>query len=371
MKVLVINWRDIKNPEAGGAEIHIDEILKRKPKNWQVDFVSAEFKGCRPSETINGYQVTRIPNNGLFNFTFKGYWQKELSKRGYDLVIDDVSKIPLATPRYIKDTPVLAIQHHIHGKSLFSQLLFPMAFYVYNMEKYLLRHYVNTTMVAVSESTRDDLKKHYPFRKIVVSHNGIDFKPLNRGFKNPSAKKPVVLYFGRMKRYKRIEHILYAFKIVRQAVPGAELLLAGKGDHEPVLRKTVENLKLGGSVKFLGFVSDREKIPVFSKSAVSVIASEKEGWGISVIESNAAGVPVVGYDVEGVRDSVRHNQTGLLVPNGKVEKLAAEIIRVLRDHKLRDRLSRAAVRWASGFSWDNMARDFYKIANGLVKKRKP
>lgn len=368
MKVLVINWRDIKNPEAGGAEIHIDEILKRKPKNWEVDFVSASYKGCKPSENINGYHVIRIPNNSLFNFTFRSYWNKELSKKGYDLIIDDISKIPLATPKYIKNTPILAIQHHIHGKSLFKQLSFPMAFYVYNMEKYMLRHYVNTPLVAVSESTRDDLKMHYPFRKIVVSHNGIDFKSLNRGFKNPSVKKPVILYFGRMKRYKRIEHILAAFKIVRRAVPDAELWLAGKGDHEPVLKKAAGSLKLGNAVRFLGFISDNEKIPVFSKSAVSVITSEKEGWGISVIESNAAGVPVIGYNVEGVRDSVRHDQTGLLVPNGSIEKLSAGIIRILRDKKLRERLSRASVRWASGFSWDNMARDFYKIANGLVKK---
>lgn len=368
MKVLVINWRDVKNPEAGGAEIHIDEILKRKPKSWNVDFVSASFKGCKPEERINGYNVVRIPNNSLFNFTFRSYWDKVLSKKGYDLIIDDISKIPLATPLYIKTTPILAIQHHIHGKSLFKQLVFPMAFYVYNMEKYLLRHYVNTPLVAVSESTRDDLKKHYPFKKIVVSHNGIDFKSLNKGYKNSNTKKPVVLYFGRMKKYKRIEHILLAFRAVRRAVPGAELWLAGKGDHEPVLRKAAADLDLAGSVKFLGFVSEKEKLSVFSRSALSVITSEKEGWGISVIESNAAGVPVIGYDVEGVRDSVRNNDTGILVPNGDVEKLAFEIVRLLNDKKSRDRLSKASVRWASGFSWDNMARDFYKIANEVLIK---
>jgi len=265
MKVLVINWRDISNPESGGAEVHIDEILKRKPKNWEVDFVSATYPGCHKSETIHGYHIIRIPNNALFNFTFRTYWNKTLSKTGYDLVIDDISKIPLITPDYIRETPILAIQHHIHGKSLFKQLLFPMAFYVYFMERMLLKKYANTPLVAVSESTKDELVRQYQFKKIKVSHNGIDYHLLHRCYKKGAVKKPVVLYFGRLKKYKRVDHVILAFRDVLKSVPGAQLWIAGKGDHEPFLKFLVQQLGLENSVKFLGFIDDREKYGVFGK----------------------------------------------------------------------------------------------------------
>ena len=138
MNILVINWRDIKNPEAGGAEIHIDEILKRKPSDWNIDFVSSKFKGCKKFETINGYNVYRIFNNFLFNFTFYFYWKFKFSKKKYDLIVDDISKIPLSTPKYIKNIPILAINHHIHGKSMFKELPFFLALYIYLLEKHYL-----------------------------------------------------------------------------------------------------------------------------------------------------------------------------------------------------------------------------------------
>jgi glycosyltransferase involved in cell wall biosynthesis len=368
MKVLVINWRDIKNPEAGGAEVHIDEILKRKPPNWQVDFVSASYPGAPKAEVINGYNVIRIPNNSIFNFTFRTFWKKDLSRCGYDLVIDDISKIPLVTPAYIKETPILAIDHHIHGMSLFTQLFFPMALYVFLMERFLLRAYKNTPVVAVSESTRDELVRRYGFRKIKVSHNGIDLKDLNQAYKKGAVKKPVILYFGRLKKYKRVEHIILAFRELLKTVPGARLWIAGKGDHEPILKELAAKLGLRDTVKFLGFVSERDKIKILSQSSVSAIASEKEGWGISVIESNAAGVPVVGYNVEGLRDSIRHQDTGLLVKNGDIAGLASGLAKLLKDKPLREKLSRNALKWAAGFSWDKKAAEFYKIAAGLVKR---
>ncbi|OHD75233.1 MAG: hypothetical protein A2355_07305, partial [Spirochaetes bacterium RIFOXYB1_FULL_32_8] len=331
MKILVINWRDIKNPEAGGAEIHIDEILKRKPENWNIDFICASFKGSVPNEDYNGYKIIRIPNNSLFNFTFKNYWNKELKKRNYDLIIDDISKIPLATPQFIKNIPVLSILHHIHGKSLFSQLPYPFAFYVYHMEKYFLRAYQNTPLIVVSDSTKNELSNLYQYKQLSVSHNGIDFNQLNRGYDNSIKKPPHLLYFGRLKKYKRIDHIIEALKIIQKTIPEAILNIAGKGDDEDRLKEKCKFLNLTTSVNFLGFISEDQKIDLLKKSALYVIPSEKEGWGISVIESNAAGLPSIGYNVEGLKDSIKHEYSGLLIENGNIQKLADGIINLLTD----------------------------------------
>jgi len=367
MKVLVINWRDIENPEAGGAEIHIDEILKRKPADWQVDFVSAVFPGCAPEADIHGYHVTRIPNNSLFHITFRNYWNRILKKRNYDLVIDDVSKIPLATPDYIRNTPVLGILHHIHGKSLYQQISWPLALYVSAMERFFLRAYRHIPFLVVSESTRNELTRYYRFDQLIVSHNGIDFDELNRAYVAPAQRGKNMLYFGRMKKYKRVDHVIRAFRIVRETLPGTRLLLAGKGDDESRLREICRELALESAVDFLGFVDESAKPDMFRRASVYLIASEKEGWGISVIESNAAGLPAVGYNVEGLRDSIRDGQTGYLAENGNVEDLAEKVMRILKDPVKMETLSKNSVEWASGFSWNRTADEFYRIAGDAVR----
>ena len=278
IKVLVINWRDMKNPEAGGAEIHIDEILKRKPENWHVDFVCAKFKGSSPYEKNEHYQVYRIPVNVLFNVTFFLYWVFKLSKNGYDLIIDDVSKIPLATPVYIKNIPIVAIHHHVHGKSLFNELSFPAAFYVYHMERFFLGFYRNTPLVVVSESNRDELNRMYKFNNQTLSYNGIEFDFLNKAFHDDKKLIPVIFSFGRIKKYKRIDHIIKALQIVKQSLPDAELWIAGKGDDLERLEKLAKEENVEKSVRFLGFVSEEDKRAIISKAGVFAITSEKEGW---------------------------------------------------------------------------------------------
>lgn len=368
MKILVVNWRDIKNPEAGGAEVHIDEILKRKPAGWQVDFVASTYDGCMPEETINGYRVIRIPNKLFFHINFRKYWHKRLSAEGYDLVVDDVSKIPLATPRYIKGTPILAIDHHIHGKTLFNEIFFLFAAYVYLMERHYLRYYRDTELIACSESTRDELLSLYPYTRLQVLHNGIeyDYFAAHRAKKSPT---PLIAAFGRMKRYKRIDDIIRAFALVLKELPQARLVIGGKGSDEERLKEIVKKMRLEKSVVFPGFADQEKMAEILSSAWLFAIASRKEGWAIVNLEANAAGTPVVGYDVEGVRNSVRNGETGFLVENGSVEKLAEKMLSVLSDSALRQKLSANAIRWASEFSWDKTAEKFYRIANGLIAQK--
>ncbi len=361
MNVLVVNWRDIYNPEAGGAEVHIDEILKRKPGSWNVDFVSAMFKNSPPEAETPDYKIYRIQNNFFFNFNFKNYYNRVLSKNKYDLIIDDISKIPLAIPGYVKNIPVIAVIHHIHGSSLYSELNPPAAFYVSSMERYFLRYYINSPVIAVSESTKNELLGLYPYKKISVSNNGIDYDILSRGFKINDQKAPILLSLGRLKRYKRIDHIIRSFAILKNKKSTAELWIAGKGSDEKRLKKMTENLGLSDSVKFLGFISDKDKISVFSKSKIFLIASEKEGWGISVLEANAAGLPAIGYDVEGLRDSIKDGYSGYLVRNNDIGQFAEKITGILDDEGLALKLASQANNWARGFSWDNMALNFYRI----------
>src|SRR5208282_2083723 len=117
-------------------------------------------------------------------------------------------------------------------------------------------------------------------------------------FRSSNSKPPNLLYFGRLKRYKRVDHVIRSFEIVHRKIPDSRLTIAGKGDDEDRLRKMAAELVPDGAIDFVGFIDEPGKLEYLTGSKLYVIASEKEGWGISVIESNAAGVPAVGYDVE-------------------------------------------------------------------------
>ncbi len=368
MKVLVINWRDINNPEAGGAEVYIDEVLKKKPSDWKVDFISTSFKNSKKKEIINGYNVIRIPNNLLFNFTFKYFWRKFFSKNHYDLIVDVISKIPLATPLYIRNIPILSIHYHIHGKSLFKELPYPMALYVYLMEKHFLRYYTKVPTLLIAESDKQELEEIYKFENLYIAYCGIDVSFMKDINPFKKSEIPTLLYFGRLKKYKRVDHIIKAFALVIKKIPNAVFYIAGKGDDEERLKDIVNIMKLNDSVKFMGFISEKDKGKCVSESWVFTITSEKEGWGIVVIEANAGALPVVGYNVEGIRDSIKDGYSGYLVENGNINQLAEKIVLLLNNNKLRNLMSQNALEWSNHFRWDKTAEIFYSIANKLIQK---
>ena len=365
MRILAVNWRDIENPEAGGAEIHLHKILNRLAyKGYEIILVSSKYKGCKNREIIDRIKVIRIGNKYIFNLAFFWYYITKLRNDDFDIIIDDISKIPLCIPFFIRKSKVVAIVHHIHGKTLFRELPLLVAFCIYIAEKVLIPIFYRKSMViTVSESTRDELfRMGINPKNIRVIHNGID----NGYTGGEKSKKPVIIYFGRVKRYKRLDHLLRAFKIVKEVVPEVDLIIAGKGDNYKELITQSKKLGISDSVKFLREVSEEDKIKLLQTAWVFVTTSEKEGWGITVIESNACGTPVIAYNVPGLRDSIKHGYNGLLVEDGNNKALAEAIINALNDKELRKELSRNAIEWAKKFSWDKSTIEFEKVVrNGL------
>lgn len=372
MKILAQNWRDIENPEAGGAEVHLYEILRRlAKKGHQVTWVSSKFKGNKSLDKVDNIQIIRIGNKFNFNFAFFLHYLIRFRKQNFDVIIDDVSKVPLCVHLYSKK-PTIAIIHHIHGKSVFDELPGIMAWYVYIMEKILLSWFYRGGLphdiVTVSRSTKRELIDFGIREHIHIVHNAINpdlFSSHNDSENPPGTFSPTIVYFGRVKRYKRIDHILRMFKLIKNKIPPAHLIIAGKGDNYKTLKNLSNSLKLN-SVEFKGPISEKEKVEILKKAWVHVMASRKEGWGISVIEANACGVPVVGYDVLGLRDSIRNGYNGFLVEDGNIEELANKVMTLIENPKIRRKLSHNAKKWAKRFSWDKSAERFERILTSIV-----
>ena len=358
MKILAVNWRCIKNPEMGGAEIHFHEIFKRiAAKGHSVTLVAHKFKGAPEKETVDGIEIIRIGNKFLFDKQFKKYYKTLNGK--YDLIVDDISKIPLFTPSYVKE-PVVGILHHIHGNSLYKEIPAPLAYYIIRKEKQIPKYYGNTPIFTVSESTRKELiELGQPEKYTDILYNAIDQELFN----NTEIKKsdiPLITYVGRIKKYKNLETVIDAVYLLVKKIPDLEFIIAGTGDNESSLKNYVHTKNLEKNVKFLGYVTEKEKAELLGKAWLFVTMPLKEGWGITIIEANAMGTPAIGADVPGLRDSIKDNETGLLTPYNNAELLSEKIFRLIKDGKERERLSQNAKNWASKFSWDSSAEHFLR-----------
>ena len=353
MKILLVNWQDRENPQAGGAEIQLHELFGRlAARGHRVTLLCSGWAGCAPRAVLDGIDVHRVGTRYTFPLVARDYYRRVLSGRPHDVLIEDINKVPLWTPRW-GARRVVALVPHLFGATAFRELPVPVAAIVWLAERPLARLYRGVAFEAVSESTADDLAaRGVPRGDVRVIYNGVDsayFSP------RPDARAPTphFAYLGRLKRYKGVDLVIRAF--ARLGRNDAVLEIAGKGDHEPALRRLAASLDLGERVRFLGFISEDDKLALLRRSWAVALASPKEGWGITNLEAAACGTPAVASNSPGIRESVRDGETGLLVPHGDVPALAAALARLASDTALVERLGRQARAFAETFTWERAA----------------
>lgn len=367
-KILIVNWQDIKNPQSGGAEVHLHEIFKRiAAKGHEITLLCSSFKGGKKAEIIDGLKVIRKGNRNNFNFFVPSTYLSISKPNPYDVLIEDINKIPFYTPLYSK-SPVLGIIHHLFRAIIFRETNFLFASYVYLSEKLIPLVYEQTPFMVVSESTKAELvEQGLAKENVTVIHNCVD----HQTYKLTGAEKsdcPLVLFLGRLKRYKSIDILIKAMKIVSCEVPDVRLIVAGSGDQLEDLKKLSHDLDLQKHISFTGYIDIERKVELLQQAHVMVNTSPKEGWGLTVIEANACGTPVIASDVPGLRDSVIDGETGLLFEYGYIQQLAEKIIAVLTNEGLRRKLSERAIKWAERFNWDDSAEKTLQLIERVVER---
>jgi len=358
MNLLVLNWLDRENPQAGGAEIHLHEAFGRLARDgWRVTVVSSGWPGAPRRAFLDGMEILRVGGRYSYAALAPRRALAELRSRSFDLVVEDLNKVPLFLPRWNSARSLLLV-HHLFGGTAFREAAFPVALATWLLERPIARVYQGVPCVAVSPSTRDDLiARGLDAGAIRVIENGVDTEHLQPGRAEDRFPEPTLLYLGRLKRYKRVDLVLAAVaELRRQGLP-VRLVVAGDGDQRARLERDARRLGLcDQAVRFAGFVPEDEKRELLQRAWVHVITSEKEGWGISNIEAAACGTPTVASDVPGLRDSVRHGDTGLLVPHGDVAALSRAIRTLIEDPELLAGMGGAARHLAEGLSWGRTTR---------------
>ncbi len=375
MKILLVNWNDRQNPQAGGAEIHLHELFGRIAA-WGhgVDLVTSGWGGAgradaEPHATVDGMRVTRVGGRHSFALRARGAVRRALREKTYDIVVEDLNKLPLFLPA-LTTLPFVAIVPHLFGTTAFAEASWPVAATVWASELPIPWVYRRAGFHAISESTRDDLvRRGVPADRVVVIHPGVDSTWYSPDPNTPRAPHPAFLYLGRLKRYKGVEYALRALAAARQVRADLTLDICGEGDDRGRLEGITQTLGLCDAVRFLGFVAEDEKRRLLRQAWAVVFPSPKEGWGISNVEAAACGTPALASDSPGLRESVRHGVTGYLVTHGDSRGLADRMLAVAADPALVARLGAAARSFAQGLSWDSAAKATVAHLQQIIAER--
>lgn len=358
MRILVINWQDRENPQAGGAETHLHEIFGRLVRQGHdVTLLCGGWPGCPPSALLDGVRIHRIGTRHTFPLMVYRAYRSHAETERYDVLVEDLNKLPLLTPWWVRGQPnaprIVGLVHHLFGATAFRALTPPLAAAVWLAERPLGRVYHGIPFEAVSQGTADDLvARGIPRDNVRVIYQGVD---TTNHTPDPTCRSPtpVFAYLGRLKRYKGVDLVIRAFSRVR--APGATLDIAGAGDYRPALEQLAHSLDLGARVRFLGRVSEADKLLLLRRAWALTLASPKEGWGITNMEAAACGTPVVASNSPGIRESVQDGRTGFLVPHRNIDAMTAALERLARDPTLVATMGHAGREFAETLTWDHAA----------------
>jgi glycosyltransferase involved in cell wall biosynthesis len=354
-RILILNWRDVRHPQAGGAEQYMHEIGSRWAQGGaDVTWFTARPPGQPAEEDLAGMHVLRF-GGPLSVYPLAGL--QLLRTRGrFDAVIDCQNGIPFFSPAFLgRNVPVVQVVHHVHQDQFATRFSAPIAAVGRVLEGRVARRvYGNRAIAAVSPSTRTALRHRLGFRgPIFVVPNGTIPVPT---FAGARAAGPTVVVVSRLVPHKRIELLLGHVAAVVAEVPGLRVEIVGDGPERTRLQGLVMELGLHETVMFHGRLSDEARDQLLATAWLTVSTSAAEGWGCSVIEAAAWGVPCLALRVPGICDSVVDGRTGWFVDQPR--DLGSALTRVLGELSDPARAARVAAAcrdWGSCFSWNRSA----------------
>lgn len=367
MKILIFSWRDIKNPDSGGAETLTHQLARRwVKKGHPVHLISAKFPQAKDEEIIEGVKIFRPASFykksflDYINYFYKtvSFYRKNLSGK-YDIVIDQVHGLPFFTPLYAKEKVIL-FPLEVAKSIWFYEVPFPFSLIGFLEEWLYINLFRHVPFLTISSSTARELTE-LGVKQVFTITPGVDFKPLSK--LAPKSEFPLLVSLGRITQMKRVGDTLQAFRLLHKEFPFIRFVVIGRGKKEYLkeLRILCRKMAIEDRVTFLGFISKREKRKLLKQAWLLVSTSLKEGWGLIVIEAATCGTPTIAYKVPGLIDSIKHGQTGILCKKQNSVELARNIRKLLIDHNLRKQLSQNALDYSRGFSWDKTAEEGLKI----------
>lgn len=353
MRICVLNWRDLKNPASGGAEVYTEQVLRRwAAAGHEITLFAAAVEGVPAEEMVDGYRVVRRGSKLTVYSQAKKWYRKEGVGK-FDVVIDETNTIPFRAHKWVKDAPVVGFFHQTAEECWMHNTPLPAAVLGrYILEPHWLKGFRDVPTITVSDSTAESLER-FGVENIIVAPEGFDPPAVLPDV--PKEDRPTLVWCARLVHYKRPQDLQAAVEIVRKTIPDLQVWFIGAGPN-------LEKLKAAAppGVEYLGFVSNEEKLERMARAHVHVATSVREGWGLVVSEAAAVGTPTIAYDTPGLRDSTKAANGVICPPNP--EALASWITTWLPRWQANPP---APLPYGGAHSWDFVAD---KMMEALVKQ---
>lgn len=370
MRILILNWRDPKNPKSGGAEA----VTMEHAKHWikkgnSVTWFTSRFQFSQEKEIINGVRIIR-KGSYLSVFLYAPFYYFK-NRKNFDIVIDEIHGIPFFTPLYVRK-PRVAFIHEI-AKEIWDYMYpFPLNIFGKIIEPFYLLLYKNENFWVPARSACDELinigvKKE----NITIILCGLNQRPLKKIFKNKE-EYPTFIFVSRVVKMKGIEDIIESFRILQKKLDNSQLWIVGSGNklYLEHLKERVNKLSLQNKVTFFGYVSDKKKMELLKRAHLLLHASIKEGWGLVVIEAASQSTPAVVYNVAGLRDSVKNNKTGIVLNRNEPEAMAEASFELLGDKRRYETMQESCLSWAGSLKWESSTKQSSELLEKLVYEKK-
>ncbi|MDT0215263.1 glycosyltransferase family 4 protein [Rothia sp. ARF10] len=364
MRILMLNWRDMHHPEAGGAEKYLVTVAEGlAARGHEVIFRTALYPGALAEEVVEGVRYVR--KGGRYGIYPRALAANLVRRYDADVVVDVQNGVPYLSPLTTRQ-PVINLVHHVHKEQwpvVFGPRLAGAGWWLESRLAPLV--YRHTDYVVVSDSTGQELAGlGVDPARIRVIHNGTEDSALGEVVRSPH---PSLVVLGRLVPQKRVELAIEAVARLREEMPSVTLDVVGSGWWDPHLRDCARDQGVEELVTFHGHVSEAEKHQLLARAWVHVLPSLKEGWGLVVVEAGVHGTPTVAFtEAGGPTDSIVDGHTGLLVDEGTATALASAVRSLLVDRDLRESMSTEVRAWVSQFHWEETVDKWEAVLTELV-----
>lgn len=363
-KILWLTWKDYLHPEAGGAEVVLRELSQRLiAEGHEVTWLTCGYPGATARERLHGVDIIRIGRNRyLHSLQALNHYVRHL-RNTFDVVIEVVNTAPYFGVFFGRKSRRFLFYHQLAREIWFYETKWPLNQFGYSLLEPVATRMLagaRTPVITISESTRADLARYgfVPGRTHVISE-GIEIEPAADLALIQKFAHPTILSLGAVRAMKRTLDQVEAFEIAKQRIKDLQLKIAGSAESaygKRVLARIAAS-PFAKDIQYLGRVSKADKIKLMQQCHMTLQTALKEGWGLTITEAASQGTPAIAYDVDGLRDSVRHNQTGLITLESP-HALADAVTRVFTDPDLYAHLRRAAWDWSRQITFAQSYQDF-------------
>ncbi|HEU0243856.1 MAG TPA: glycosyltransferase family 4 protein [Candidatus Limnocylindrales bacterium] len=349
MRILHLAYEDPRRPGSGGGSVRTLEVDRRLAERHEVTAVVAAYPGARErvEDGIRWVPIGPRTASGASRLAWFALAGIEARRRRADVVLEDfgapfsTALSPLFTSR-----PVVASVQWLFAREMRAKYHLPFD----AVEAAGLRAYDD--FIAVSDWLADELRRRRPGALVEAIPNGVDA----RAFDVPVQPAEHLLFLGRLDRDQKgldllVDIAAAAARELGDAMP--PVLVAGDGPDGPAAQGAVAARGLGDLVRFVGRVEGDRKADLLARSHAVLMPSRFETFGMVAVEAEAAGVPVITFDVGPLRAVA--GEAGILVAPFDTASFAREAARVVREPARRDALGSAGRDWARQYDWDTIA----------------